>query len=65
MAAMGPSRLKLSKSVIAAVSWEAVAGDMELALWCDIRVMEEVAFMGVYLSSKPSSYHTCQITSIT
>jgi enoyl-CoA hydratase len=48
MAAMGPSRLELSKPVIAAVSGPAVAGGMELALWCDIRVMEENAFMGVY-----------------
>jgi enoyl-CoA hydratase len=48
MAAMGPSRLELSKPVIAAVSGAAVAGGLELALWCDIRVMEESAFMGVY-----------------
>ena len=48
MAAMGPSRLELSKPVIAAISGPAVAGGMELALWCDIRVMDETAFMGVY-----------------
>ena len=48
MAPMGPSRLELSKPVIAAISGPAVAGGMELALWCDIRVMEETAFMGVY-----------------
>jgi enoyl-CoA hydratase len=48
MAAMGPSRLELAKPVIAAVAGPAVAGGMELALWCDIRVMEETAFMGVY-----------------
>lgn len=48
MAAMGLSRLELSKPVIAAVAGPAVAGGMELALWCDIRVMEENAFMGVY-----------------
>jgi len=48
MAAMGPSRLNLSKPVIAAVAGPAVAGGMELALWADIRVMEETAFMGVY-----------------
>lgn len=48
MAAMGPSRLDLSKPVIAAVAGPAVAGGMELAVWADIRVMEETAFMGVY-----------------
>ena len=48
MAAMGPSRLDLSKPVIAAVAGPAVAGGMELAIWADIRVMEETAFMGVY-----------------
>jgi enoyl-CoA hydratase len=48
MAAMGPSRLELSKPVIAAVAGPAVAGGMELAMWADIRVMEESAFMGVY-----------------
>lgn len=48
MAAMGPSRLDLSKPVIAALAGPAVAGGMELALWADIRVMEETAFMGVY-----------------
>lgn len=45
---MGPSRLLLSKPVIAAVSGAAVAGGMELALWCDMRVMEEGAYFGVY-----------------
>lgn len=45
---MGPSRLHLSKPVIAAVSGAAVAGGMELALWCDLRVMEEDAYFGVY-----------------
>ena len=48
MAAMGPSRLQLSKPVIAAIAGPAVAGGMELAIWADIRVMEETAFMGVY-----------------
>ncbi|MEM7216653.1 MAG: crotonase/enoyl-CoA hydratase family protein [Pseudomonadota bacterium] len=48
MAAMGPSRLELSKPVIAAVSGPAVAGGMELAIWADMRVMEETAYMGVY-----------------
>jgi enoyl-CoA hydratase len=45
---MGPSRLELSKPVIAAVAGPAVAGGMELALWCDLRVMEEDAYFGVY-----------------
>jgi enoyl-CoA hydratase len=45
---MGPTRLQLSKPVIAAVAGPAVAGGMELALWCDLRVMEESAYMGVY-----------------
>jgi enoyl-CoA hydratase len=45
---MGPSRLLLSKPMIAAVSGAAVAGGMELALWCDMRVMEEDAYFGVY-----------------
>jgi enoyl-CoA hydratase len=45
---LGPSRLLLSKPVIAAVAGPAVAGGMELALWCDIRVMEEDAYFGVY-----------------
>ena len=45
---MGPSRLALSKPVIAAVEGASVAGGMELALWCDLRVMAEDAFFGVY-----------------
>ncbi len=45
---MGPSRLELSKPVIAAVEGPAVAGGMELALWCDIRVMAASAYFGVY-----------------
>ena len=45
---MGPSRLLLSKPVIAAVAGAAVAGGMELALWCDMRVMEADAYFGVY-----------------
>lgn len=45
---MGPTRLTLSKPVIAAISGPAVAGGMELALWCDLRIMEESAYMGVY-----------------
>jgi enoyl-CoA hydratase len=45
---MGPSRLQLGKPVIAAVSGAAVAGGMELALWCDMRVIEEDAYFGVF-----------------
>ncbi|MCC5856636.1 MAG: crotonase/enoyl-CoA hydratase family protein [Ectothiorhodospiraceae bacterium] len=48
MGPMGPSRLLLSKPVIAAVSGYAVAGGMELALWCDMRVVEKSACFGVY-----------------
>lgn len=47
-APMGPSRMQLSKPVIAAVAGPAVAGGMELAMWADMRVMEENAYMGVY-----------------
>lgn len=45
---MGPTRLELSKPTIAAVAGPAVAGGMELALWCDLRVMEQDAYFGVY-----------------
>jgi len=45
---MGPSRMQLSKPVIAAISGHAVAGGMELALWCDMRIVEESAMLGVY-----------------
>jgi enoyl-CoA hydratase len=45
---MGPTRLALDKPVIAAVAGPAVAGGFEIALWCDLRVMEESAYFGVY-----------------
>ena len=45
---MGPTRMRLSKPVIAAIEGHAVAGGMELALWCDLRVMAEDAIMGIF-----------------
>ncbi|HET9230167.1 MAG TPA: crotonase/enoyl-CoA hydratase family protein [Vitreimonas sp.] len=45
---MGPTRLRLSKPVIAAIEGYAVAGGAELALWCDLRVMAESAIFGIY-----------------
>ncbi|MGH9094043.1 MAG: crotonase/enoyl-CoA hydratase family protein [Acidimicrobiales bacterium] len=47
-APMGPTRLRLGKPVIAAVSGYAVAGGFELALWCDLRVVESDATFGVF-----------------
>ena len=45
---MGPTRMRLSKPVVAAVAGHAVAGGLELAAWCDLRVVEEDAVLGVF-----------------
>ena len=55
IAPMGPSRLRLTKPVIAAVEGYAVAGGMELALWADMRVVAEDATFGIFCRRPPQT----------
>jgi enoyl-CoA hydratase len=50
---MGPSRMLPSKPIVAAISGYAVAGGLELALFCDLRVVEEDAILGVSIAALP------------
>ncbi len=45
---LGPTRMQISKPVIAAIAGHAVAGGLELAIWCDLRVAEEDAIFGIF-----------------
>lgn len=44
----GPTRYRSKKPLIASIEGYAVAGGLELALWCDLRVMEDTAILGVF-----------------
>ncbi len=61
-APIGPTRLKLSKPVIAAIEGPAVAGGMELAAWCDLRVAGRSSFFGMY--NRRFGVPTCDLGSI-